>query len=273
MEPVLDPLEAVKPSAPLIHPDVMNYEGLMAPLESPTNTFVYLSWGKGDIEQGFGESDVIVENTFYTQPVHQGYIEPHSCLVSVKDAGTAEIWSCSKTPFALRQQIAKALKVPFESLMVHPCYIGGDFGGKGDFMDVAVAYVLSRKSGRPVKMVMDYDEELMAGQPAPRLHHQGAHRGEAGRPDHGAPSRFHLRQRRLRRLQAHRLSLRRPGGRRRVQHAAPPERGAGGVHQQDPVRTHARAGRPAGLLRHREPDGRGGKGAGHGPGGVPEEST
>ena len=49
--------------------------------------------------------------------------------------------------------------------MVHPCYIGGDFGGKGDFMDVAVAYVLSRKSGRPVKMVMDYDEELMAGNP------------------------------------------------------------------------------------------------------------
>ena len=118
LEPVLDPLEAVKPSAPLIHPDVMNYEGLMAPLESPTNTFVYLSWGKGDVDQGFAESDVIVENTFNTQPVHQGYIEPHSCVVSVKPSGTAEIWSCSKTPFALRQQIAKALQVPFESLMV-----------------------------------------------------------------------------------------------------------------------------------------------------------
>ena len=165
LDPVLDPLEAVKPSAPVIHPDVMSYDGLMAPLESLTNTFVYLSWGKGDIEQGFAESDVIVENTFYTQPVHQGYIEPHSCLVSVKESGEAELWSCSKTPFALRQQLAKALQVPFESLMVHPCYIGGDFGGKGDFMDVAVAYVLSRKSGRPVKMVMDYDEELMAGNP------------------------------------------------------------------------------------------------------------
>ena len=111
------------------------------------------------------------------------------------------------------------------------------------------------------------------GKPAPRLHHQGAHRGQAGRPDHGAPSRLYLRQRRLRRLQAHRLSLRRPGGRRRVQHAAPPERGAGGVHQQDPVRTHARARRPAGFLRHREPDGRGGQGAGHGPGGVSGRST
>ena len=164
LEPVLDPLEAVKPSAPVIHPDVMSYDGLMAPLEEPTNTFVYLTWGKGDIEKGFAESDVIVENTFYTQPVHQGYIEPHSCVVNVK-SGEAELWSCSKTPFALRQQLAKALQVPFESLMVHPCYIGGDFGGKGGFMDVAVAYALSRKSGRPVKMVMDYDEELMAGNP------------------------------------------------------------------------------------------------------------
>lgn len=165
LDPVLDPLEAVKPSAPAIHPDVMNYEGLLAPLESPTNTFAYLSWGKGDIEKGFAESDIIVENTFYTQPVHQGYIEPHSCLVTVNESGTAEIWCCSKTPFALRQQLARALRVPFDSLMVHHCYIGGDFGGKGDFMDVAVAYFLSQKSGHPVKMVMDYDEELIAGNP------------------------------------------------------------------------------------------------------------
>ena len=271
LEPVLDPLEAVKPSAPLIHPDVMNYEGLMAPLESPTNTFVYLSWGKGDIEKGLSESDVIVENTFYTQPVHQGYIEPHSCLVSVEPSGTAEIWSCSKTPFALRLQLAKALQVPFESLMVHPCYIGGDFGGKGDFMDVAVAYALSRKGGRPVKMVMDYDEELMAGNPR----HACTIKVRTGVKRDGRIMAhhldFHIRQRRLRRLQTHRLPFRRPGGGGRVQHAAPSERGAGGVHQQDPVRTHAGAGRPAGLLRHREPDGRGGKGVGHGPGGVQED--
>ena len=150
---------------PLIHPDVLRYKGLPGELESASNVFVHLSWGKGDIEQGFKDSEVIVENTFYTQPVHQAYIEPHSCVVDVNEQGGAEIWACSKTPFALRQQLATALEVPFETLRVHPCYIGGDFGGKGDFMDVAVCYVLSQKSGRPVKCVMDYDEELTAGNP------------------------------------------------------------------------------------------------------------
>ena len=49
--------------------------------------------------------------------------------------------------------------------LLHPCYIGGSFGGKGDFMDVPVWYLLSLKSGRPVKMVMDYSEEFVAGNP------------------------------------------------------------------------------------------------------------
>lgn len=165
LEAVLDPMDAAKPDAPLIHPDVLSYKGLPNELDQASNTFVHLSWRKGDIEQGFKDSDVIVENTFSTQPVHQGYIEPHSCVVAVNGQGGAQIWACSKTPFALRQQLATALEVPFEGLQIHPCYIGGDFGGKGDFMDVAVCYVLSRKSERPVKCVMDYDEELMAGNP------------------------------------------------------------------------------------------------------------
>src|SRR5262249_28381131 len=50
-------------------------------------------------------------------------------------------------------------------LIFHPVHIGGDFGGKGGFMDVPACYFLSLKSGQPVKMVMDYSEELMAGNP------------------------------------------------------------------------------------------------------------
>lgn len=165
LEPVLDPLEAIKPAAPLLHPGVDRYEGLPAPLDGPSNTFVHLSWGKGDVEVGFRASDLIVENTFHTQPVHQAYIEPHSCVVRVEESGGAEIWACSKTPFALRQQLSRALALPFEKLRAHPVYIGGDFGGKGDFMDVAVCYLLSQKSKSPVKMVMDYDEEFIAGNP------------------------------------------------------------------------------------------------------------
>jgi CO/xanthine dehydrogenase Mo-binding subunit len=163
--PLLDPLESLKPSAVLIHPDVLSYKGLPHPLTSASNVFVTVTSAKGNIEEGFREADVIVENTFETQPVHQSYLEPHSCVVRVGKLGTAEIWACSKVPFALREQVASAVGVCVDQLVVHPCYIGGDFGGKGDFMDVGIAYFLSEKSRRPVKIVMGYDEEFAAGDP------------------------------------------------------------------------------------------------------------
>ncbi|HEV8344220.1 MAG TPA: xanthine dehydrogenase family protein molybdopterin-binding subunit [Candidatus Binatia bacterium] len=165
IEPLLDPLQALSPSAPLLHPEVAGYMGLPGKLETPTNAFVQLSWRKGDIEAGFRHSDLVLENTFQTQVAHQAYIEPHSCAVKANESGGAEIWACSKVPFALRAQMATAFGVEAEKFLVHPCYIGGDFGGKGDFMDVPVAYVLSLRSGRPVKMIMEYGEEFLAGNP------------------------------------------------------------------------------------------------------------
>ena len=124
-----------------------------------------MNWKKGDVEAGFREADIVVENTFTTQPMHQAYIEPHACVVQAQGDGGADIWACSKVPFALREQVATAFGKGLENFVVHPCYIGGCFGGKGDFMDVPVCYLLSLKSGRPVKMVMDYAEEFLAGNP------------------------------------------------------------------------------------------------------------
>ena len=165
MEPLLDPLEALKPTAPLLHPEVLSYKGLPEKLEAPSNVFVYLSWGKGDLQAGFQQSDIVVENTFETQVVHQSYLEPHACVAKADSSGGAEIWACSKTPFAVREQLSNAINVPKEKLVFHPVHIGGDFGGKGGPMDVPVCYFLSLKSGRPVKMIMDYHEELIAGNP------------------------------------------------------------------------------------------------------------
>lgn len=164
-EPVLDPIRAMDPSAPLLHPEVVSYKGLPVKLEKPSNVFIPISWKKGDIELGFRQSDLIVENTFHTERVHQAYIEPHSCVVKADESGGAEIWACSKVPYLIREQVANAVGIPREKLVVRPVYIGGDFGGKGDFMDVPVCYFLSLKTRRPVKMVMDYSEELLAGNP------------------------------------------------------------------------------------------------------------
>ncbi|HET7392525.1 MAG TPA: molybdopterin cofactor-binding domain-containing protein, partial [Candidatus Binatia bacterium] len=165
IEPLHDPLQAIEPNAPLLHPQVSGYRGLLHPIETPSNVFVDMNWKKGDVEAGFRESDIVVENVFTTRPVHQAYIEPHACVVQAQEQRHADIWACSKVPFALREQVATAFGKGLEQFTVHPCYIGGCFGGKGDFMDVPVCYLLSLKSGRPVKMVMDYSEEFVAGNP------------------------------------------------------------------------------------------------------------
>ena len=165
LEPLLDPVEAAKPDAPVLHPDLLSYRGLPVPVENLSNVFAYLKWGKGNVEEGFKQADIIVENTFTTQVTHQSYIEPHACVVKADASGSAEIWSCSKTPFAVRGQLANCIGIAKEKLVFHPTHIGGDFGGKGGFMDVPVAYFLSKKSGQPVRMIMDYTEELTAGNP------------------------------------------------------------------------------------------------------------
>ena len=165
LEPVLDPVKAMEPSAPLLHPDVATYKGLPEKLAAPSNDFIYKTWKKGDLSIGFKQADLIVENTFTTKQVHQAYIEPHSCVVKTRASGEAEIWACSKVPFGIREQVGAGVGVAPEKLLLHPCYIGGDFGGKSDFMDIAVCYLLSLKSGQPVKMVMDYEEEFAAGNP------------------------------------------------------------------------------------------------------------
>jgi CO/xanthine dehydrogenase Mo-binding subunit len=165
LEPLFDPVEAAKPGAPVLHPDLLSYKGLPVPVETLSNVFAYLKWGKGNIEEGFKQADIIVENTYTTQVTHQSYIEPHACVVKTDPSGGAEIWSCSKTPFAVRGQVSNCIGVAKEKLIFHPTHIGGDFGGKGGFMDVPVAYFLSKKSGQPVKVIMDYTEELTAGNP------------------------------------------------------------------------------------------------------------
>ena len=162
---VFDPEEALTEDAPLLHPDVNSYVGLPRPVEKPSNVFVSDTWGKGDVSKGFAEADLIIENTYTTSPQHQAYIEPHTCLVQIDGQGRLQVWTSSKVPYAVRQQMSDTLKLPLDRILVNPVHIGGDFGGKGSAMDVPLAYFLALRTGRPVMMILSYMEEFMAGNP------------------------------------------------------------------------------------------------------------
>lgn len=161
---VFDPIEAMNEGSPILHTNINSYKGLPEPVKEPTNVFIVKTWRTGNIEQGFKEADRIFEDTFTTVWAHHAYMEPHACLVEA-NTDKVQIWGCNKTPYDLRWQVAEAAGINANQVVVHPTAIGGDFGGKGSFMDAPLCYFLSKKSGRPVKMVMDYTEEFMAGNP------------------------------------------------------------------------------------------------------------
>jgi CO/xanthine dehydrogenase Mo-binding subunit len=165
---VFDPIEAMRPDAPLLHADVAAYDG--APKNRLAldvhNGLTRLAWKKGDIERGFGEADLIFEHTFRVPARHQGYLEPHASVVAIESGGKVTAWTSAKNPFGVRAQTAKAVGVAENDIAIQPINVGGEFGGKGDACDLPVAYFLAQKSGRPVKIVMSYAEELAAGNPA-----------------------------------------------------------------------------------------------------------
>ncbi len=165
---VFDPLEAMQPNAPRLHDDVASYDGAPQDILIPDvpNGLNRLTWGKGDIEQGFREADLVLEHTFRTPIRHQGYLEPQSALVSIDDDGRVQAWVSTKSPYATRGQLAKAIDVPELRVRLNAVDVGGDFGGKGDAMDLPICYFLARQAMRPVKIVHTYTEEIAAGSPS-----------------------------------------------------------------------------------------------------------
>ncbi|RWX69390.1 xanthine dehydrogenase family protein molybdopterin-binding subunit [Mesorhizobium sp. M4B.F.Ca.ET.089.01.1.1] len=161
---VTDVDEAMKHTAPLIN-DATFTEGLEEKPVKPSNVTKRSQFGHGDVHQGFGHADFIVERSFKTEQTHQGYIEPHACVASVSSDGTADLWVCTQGHFVYRQHCAQLLGMEASKLRVTSSEIGGGFGGKTHVWAEPVALALSRKAGRPVKLVMTRDEVFRASGP------------------------------------------------------------------------------------------------------------
>ncbi len=161
---VLDPLAAMAPGAELIHPDARSYVGFPEEIpEGIPNVCAYQLWERGDIDAGFAAADLVLEHTFRTQLMHQGYLEPHACVVVVNSR--VEIWASNKVPYNLRKELAGVLERDEADILIHPITVGADFGSKGAPGDVPVAYYLAQQTGRPVKFIASSTEDLIAASP------------------------------------------------------------------------------------------------------------
>ena len=164
---VFDVLDAMKPDAPVLHDNAPAYDGAPADIMAPAggNVVNKLAFGKGDIEKGFAEADLILEHTFRMPIHHQGYLEPQSFLVKIENDGTVNAWASTKGPFGSRGQFAKAAGIAPKQIHLQAVHVGADFGGKSGAGELPICYFLAKQSKRPVKIVLTHSEELTAMNP------------------------------------------------------------------------------------------------------------
>lgn len=166
--PLLTLENALEADAPALHPDIDDYKflGAKRPQTPHPNIHGYSLVQKSEtgeaIEDAFKRAEHVFEHTFSTAREFQGFLEPRACVVWIDDEDRVRIINTNKSPAAVRQQLAAALDLPESQIVIDSSFIGGDFGGKGLSIDEFTCYFLARATGRPIKAVMAYVDELQA---------------------------------------------------------------------------------------------------------------
>ena len=160
---VFDPVEAVQPGAPLIHPELGEYEVVSFIFPEPgTNISEHFKLRKGDVESAWPTCVAIIEGTFRLPHIQHVPIEPHVAVSLWEPSGKVVLWTSSQSPFAQRDLIAQCLEIPHGDLRVVSPYVGGGFGGKAGVSMEACAVVMARAvKGHPVKLRMTREEEFV----------------------------------------------------------------------------------------------------------------
>ncbi|WP_170413538.1 xanthine dehydrogenase family protein molybdopterin-binding subunit [Ruegeria arenilitoris] len=159
---VTDVDKAMEPDAPVLREGAADYS---VPEGMHPNVVRYHESGHGDVEAGFAEADLIIEDSFVTEATHQGYIEPHACLGMLGNDGKGELWCTTQGHWIAQKTCAALLGIETSQLRVTASEIGGGFGGKTTVFIEPVALALSRKANRPVKLVMTRSEVFRATGP------------------------------------------------------------------------------------------------------------
>jgi len=168
LPPIFSIEDALAPHAPVLHPDVESYTflGAKRPTTAHPNMHGYAASNKSEtgesIDDVFARADHVFEHTFTTAREFQGFIEPRACVVWIDEQERVRIINTNKSPAALRQQMAAAFGIPEGQIVIDATFIGGDFGGKGLSIDEYACYLLAKATGRPIKSVMSYVDELQA---------------------------------------------------------------------------------------------------------------
>ncbi|MCI0785092.1 MAG: xanthine dehydrogenase family protein molybdopterin-binding subunit [Chloroflexi bacterium] len=155
-ERVVDPLQAIKSGATLVHPDMADFEGYGFAMGG--NNCTLLDADRGDVDQAFDEADHIIEETYHSQAINQGFLEPMACVANLEANGRLTVWASTQGPYQVRAQLASVLDMPISRIKVIAMELGGGFGAKLRLAFEAYPAFLAMKTGRPVKLINTREE-------------------------------------------------------------------------------------------------------------------
>jgi CO/xanthine dehydrogenase Mo-binding subunit len=156
---VLTPTEAMAEGAPLVHENLADYTKTVACL-SFGNVLSRAEIRAGDPDAAWAACDVIVDEVYETPAQYHAYLEPVAAVASVDAMGRVTVWSSTQSIFRTQICVSQALDLPRSKVRAISPYVGGGFGGKSEPGVQLCAALLARASGRPVKVVLERNEDI-----------------------------------------------------------------------------------------------------------------
>ena len=147
---VFDPDDAMRSGAPVLH----DY--------APDNLTKHIPIRVGDVGKGFAESDLVVEETYTTQPIEHAYLEPEAGLAYVDHDGVVTIVSPDQNITHHRHMLARIIAKPISKVRFIMSPVGGGFGGKEDMIYQGMLALLAMKTQRPVRLVFTREESIIS---------------------------------------------------------------------------------------------------------------
>ena len=153
---VVTSLDAIKVGAPEARTDLPGLEGETFAMGG--NICTLLDSDRGDVDAAFKDADFVLQDTFRSQSINQGFLEPMACVASVDPSGRINVWASTQGPYVVRAQLADVIGVPISRIRVIPMELGGGFGAKLRMCVEAYPVMLALKTNKPVKMTATREE-------------------------------------------------------------------------------------------------------------------
>jgi len=154
---VLDIEDALKPDAPMLHPDVESY-GAVDPYVKYGNVCMDAKISCGDVDKAFAEADFVFENTYRLMPMNQAAIEPHGYLAELDPFGKLTIWTSGQQISVAHDEVSRSLDIPMDQVRIIAPTLGGAFGGKLKSMFEQICGLLTKVTRKPVKLILTREE-------------------------------------------------------------------------------------------------------------------